>query len=306
MIPVVIVVTALAFFIVNALPGNILYTILGQAYSPQAAATLSRELHLNQPLLLRYVEWLGGAAHGSLGSSLITHEKVSSALLTAAPPTIELVIFSQVLAIAIAVLLSTLSVLSPFQAVDRSATALSLFGNSVPSFVTGLVFLIVFADHLHIMSAVGWIPPGSGGWGRNIGAMFVPSLLLAISIFPGYMRVLRQQMYDELENEEYVTLARMKGISRVRLILRHVARNSALGIITLIGLSTGFLIGGAVIVEQIFNIPGMGSLTYNAINQSDTVMVEGCILVIAVSIVMLNLLADLMYAVLDPRVRADG
>lgn len=303
MIFVIILVTALAYFIVNALPGNILYTILGTSYTPHAAAELSRELHLNRPIFVRYFEWLWGAVRGNFGTSLINHENVSSALLASAPATIELLIFAQVLAIALAVIFATLSVLSPFAAVDRIFTGVSLLGNSVPAFVTALICLTIFSDHLHLVSAFGWVSPSQGGWGANVSALFMPSMILAFSVFPGYMRVLRQEMNDQLDNEEYVILARMKGISSKRLIIAHVARNSALGIITLIGVSTGFLVGGAVIIEQIFSIPGIGSLIYNAITQSDVTMVEGCILAITVSIVLLNLLADIAQAALDPRVR---
>ena len=146
---------------------------------------------------------------------------------------------------------------------------------------------------------------GLGWLGANIRAIILPSTTLAISIFPGYMRIFRREMQDQLESEEYVTLARMKDIKQSRLIMKHVARNSSLGIITLIGLSTGLLIGGAVIIEQIFAIPGIGTLIYDAIQQRDSTTVEGCIVVIAVAIVLLNLLADLAYAALDPRVRAN-
>jgi peptide/nickel transport system permease protein len=128
--------------------------------------------------------------------------------------------------------------------------------------------------------------------------------VLAISIFPGYLRVFRREMQDQMESEEYVVLARMKGINQGRVVLRHVARNSALGIVTLISLSTGLLIGGAVIVEQIFSIPGIGTLLLNGINGRDAPMVEGCIVTIAVAIVVLNLIADLVYVALDPRVRS--
>jgi peptide/nickel transport system permease protein len=304
MIPVLVGVTLIAFAIVNALPGNTVDAILGSNYTPQAAAALTRELHLNQPMLQRYLEWVNNVIHGNLGTSLVSHESVAKAIWQAVPPTAELVAFSQVLAIVLAVVFATASVLSPTPWVDRAATAVSLFGSSIPAFVTGLLCLILFADHFHLISAIGWQSPTSRGWGANLQAMLTPSLLLALSIFPGYMRVLRQEMYDQLRREEYVTLARMKGVHQTRILTRHVARNSALGIITLIGVSTGFLIGGAVIVEQIFTIPGFGTLMYSAITSSDATMVEGCILIVAVAIVAINLVADLLYAVFDPRIRA--
>lgn len=305
MIPVILCVTLLAFIVVNVLPGNILFTILGDNYTPKAAAQLSRELNLNHPLIIRYFEWLGNLFQGRLGTSLLTGQSVASAIWHAAPPTVELVIAAQVIAIVVALVLAFVSVSARTPWVDRSATAISLFGNSVPAFVTALLLLIVFADRLHVVSAIGWVDPTTGGWGANLSAIILPSVVLAISIFPGYLRVFRREMQDQLESEEYVILARMKGISQWRLVLRHVARNSALGVVTLIGLSTGLLIGGAVIVEQIFAIPGIGTLLLNGINGRDAPMVEGCIVTIAVAIVVLNLLADLAYAALDPRVRSE-
>lgn len=302
-IPVVIGVTLTAFVLVNVLPGNILLQVLGSSYTPQSAAILSKQLNLNQPLVVRYFEWLYHALGGDLGTSLVTHQSISTAIATAAPPTFELLVIAQIIAIVLGVVFAVLSVISPLKVVDKAATGLSLVGNSVPAFVTALVLLLVFSVHWHLVSSIGWLPPGVNGWGRNISAMILPGTVLALSIFPGYMRLFRREMYEQLENEEYVTLARMKGVNRPRLIIVHVIRNSSLGIITLIGLSTGLLIGGAIIVEQIFAVPGIGDLLINAINNRDATMLDGCVLVIAVWIVFINLLTDLTYAFLDPRVR---
>jgi peptide/nickel transport system permease protein len=304
MIPVIFGVTLVSFIVVNILPGNIVYTILGTGYTPQAAAALRKQLHLNQSIIVRYFDWLGGMVHGNFGQSLITHQSVGSAIWQAAPPTLELIILAQIVAVFLGVVFAVSSVASPTPWVDRTATSLSLVGTSVPSFVSALVLIIVFSVHWHLVPSMGWVDPSTGGWGTNLTAMAVPSIVLGISIFPGYMRIFRREMYDQLDNEEYVTLARMKGIKKKRVIFRHVVRNSALGFITLISLSTGLLIGGAVIIEQIFNIPGIGSLLLNGIQGRDATMVEGCIVVIAVWIIFLNLAADIVYALFDPRVRA--
>ena len=303
MIPVMFGVTLLAFAVVNVLPGNILFQILGVNYSKASAAVLSKQLHLNQPLIVRYFDWVGGVLHGNLGHALINGQSVGTELWQAAPPTVELIIAAQVIAIFLGVLFAVASVASPTPWVDRFATALSLVGNSIPAFVTALLALLLFADHWHLVSNLGWAPPSQYGWGDNIRSILLPAATLGISVFPGYMRIFRREMQEQLENEEYVTLARMKGISQRRLIMLHVARNSALGIVTLIALSTGLLVGGAVIVEQIFGMPGIGNLLLMAISNRDAITVEGCIVVIALAIVVLNLIADLMYAVFDPRVR---
>lgn len=303
MIPVMFGVTLLAFAVVNVLPGNILYQILGAYYSKASAAALSAKLHLNQPLIVRYFDWVGNVLHGNLGHSLLNGQSVGAELWQAAPPTVELILIAQIIAIVLGVAFAFGAVAGRSAWLDRIATTTSLFGNSIPAFVTALLALELFANHWHIVSALGWSSPGAGGWGKNLHSILLPALTLGVSVFPGYMRIFRREMQEQLENEEYVTLARMKGISHTRLITLHVARNSALGIITLIALSTGLLVGGAVIVEQIFAMPGIGSVLLNAINQRDATTVEGCIVVIAGVIVLLNLVADLLYAVFDPRVR---
>jgi peptide/nickel transport system permease protein len=303
MIPVMFGVTLLAFIVVNLLPGNIISQILGENYTKASAALLTKQLHLNQPLIERYFNWVGDLLHGNLGHSLLNGQSVAQALWQATPPTAELILIAQIIAIILGVALAVASVASPTIWVDRIATGVSLFGNSIPAFVTALLALLLFADHWHLVSSLGWADPSSAGWGTNLRSILLPSLTLGISVFPGYMRIFRREMQEQLENEEYVTLARMKGISHRRLILLHVARNSALGIVTLIALSTGLLVGGAVIIEQIFGMPGIGSLLINGIQNRDATMVEGCIVAIAAVIVVLNLLADLLYAAFDPRVR---
>jgi peptide/nickel transport system permease protein len=201
MVAVVIIVTLMTFTLVNVLPGNIVYSILGANYTPQSAATLSRELHLNQPLVERYFNWFGQLLHGNLGQSLLTHQSIGSAIWAAAPPTVELIIAAQIIAIFLGVALAVISVASSSPWVDRSATAFSLVGNSVPAFVIALILIIVFSVHWHLVSSIGWIDPSSGGWGANISAIIVPSVCLAISIFPGYMRIFRREMQEQLESE---------------------------------------------------------------------------------------------------------
>lgn len=299
-------VTLTAFVVVNVLPGNVLFAILGPNYSDEAAARVSHDLHLDQPVLLRYWDWLWKFLHGDLANSIIDNSSVGHSLMSAAPATFELVLISQVIAIFMAFSLSVLAVAWSKVWVDRVVTGISLLGNSVPPFVTALIGLMVFSQHWHFFPSLGWVSPSEGGWWENIHALILPAITLAIAIVPGYMRVFRREMQDQLELEEYVTLARMKDIRHSRLMLKHVARNSAPGFITLIGLNSGLLIGLAVIIEQIFAIPGIGSLLLNGIQQRDVPVIQGCLVVIATAVVLFNLLADLAYAALDPRVRADA
>lgn len=302
MLVVVLAVTLLAFILVNVLPGNVVISILGDDYSKEAAAVLTKQLGLNRPLIVRYFDWLGNAVQLNFGNSLTTHVPVWQEIGAAAWPTVELVIGGQFFGTLFGVVFAIAAVATRIGWIDRVGTALSLFFTSVPAFVLALVLLSIFGVHYHLIPTTGWVAP-SNGWGANLRAIFVPCLLLGLSIFPGHMRVFRAELYEQLEGEEYVTLARMKGLTTQRVVLRHVARNSAFGLITLMAVQMGALVAGAVILEQIFGIPGIGELILNAISSHDATTVLGCVTVVAVAIVIFNLIADVLYAVLDPRVR---
>jgi peptide/nickel transport system permease protein len=302
MIVVLICATILGFLLVRLLKGNELFALLGDNYTKQAATQLSQQLGLDKPLPLQYLDWIGGALHGDFGTSVTTHEPVGHSLWAAAGPTVELLLGAQLVALLLTTLVTTVSV--RWRWTDRLVTGFALLCSSIPPFVLGLLMIILFASVLHLLPAIAWSAPSAGGWGKNLKGMIMPWLALGISVFPGYMRVLRGQVYDQLDNEEYVTLARMKGLSAPRVLGRHVVPNSLGGLVTLVALTTGFLISGVVIVEQVFGIPGEGSLVYQAITNRDPNTLEGAIVMIAVAVVLLNLIGDLIQMRLDPRVRA--
>jgi peptide/nickel transport system permease protein len=301
MIVVLICATVLGFLLVRLLKGNEIFALLGDNYTKQAAAQLNHELGLDKPLPLQYLDWLGGALHGDFGTSVTTHEPIAHSLFTALGPTVELLIGAQLVALLLATLVTAVSV--RWRWTDRLATGLALLFSSVPPFVLGLLMIILFASVLHLLPAIAWSAPSAGGWGKNFKGMIMPWVALGVSVFPGYMRVLRSQVYEQVDHEEYVTLARMKGLAGRRVLGRHVLPNSLSGLITLVALTTGFLISGVVIVEQVFGIPGEGSLVYQAITNRDANTLEGAIVMIAVAVVLLNLIGDLIQMRLDPRVR---
>ena len=301
MIVVLICATVLGFLLVRLLKGNEIFALLGDNYTKQAAAQLNHELGLDKPLPLQYLDWLGGAVRGDFGTSVTTHEPIAHSLFTALGPTVELLIGAQLVALLLATLVTAVSV--RWRWTDRLATGLALLFSSVPPFVLGLLMIILFASVLHLLPAIAWSAPSAGGWGKNFKGMIMPWVALGVSVFPGYMRVLRSQVYEQVDHEEYVTLARMKGLAGRRVLGRHVLPNSLSGLITLVAMTTGFLISGVVIVEQVFGIPGEGSLVYQAITNRDANTLEGAIVMIAVAVVLLNLIGDLIQMRLDPRVR---
>jgi peptide/nickel transport system permease protein len=301
MIVVLICATLLGFLLVRLLKGNEIFALLGDNYTKQAAAQLNHELGLDKPLPLQYLDWLGGAVRGDFGTSVTTHEPIAHSLLAALGPTVELLTGAQLVALLLTALVTAVSV--RWRWTDRLATGLALLCSSVPPFVLGLLMIILFASVLHLLPAIAWSAPSAGGWGKNFKGMIMPWAALGISVFPGYMRVLRSQVYEQVDHEEYVTLARMKGLAGRRVLGRHVLPNSLSGLITLVAMTTGFLISGVVIVEQVFGIPGEGSLVYQAITNRDANTLEGAIVMIAVAVVLLNLIGDLIQMRLDPRVR---
>ena len=304
MIIVVLGVTFLAFSIMFLLPGDVVQSILGDNYTPQAAAALTAQLHLNQSFLLRYFTWLGDFFTGNVGLSLVPPRQSVWALVgRSLLPTAEMLVIGQVIAIVLGVLFAVVSVTSRSRIVDRIVQAVGLICSSIPGFVLGLLLLTLLAVNLHVVSPQGWVAPSSGGWGQNLAHILFPSIVLALFTFPIIMRVFRAELVDQLDNEDYVLLARLKGISGTRVIFRHVLRNSSFGLLTVVGINVARLIGGVIIIEQIFGIPGMGTLIKDSVVQHDTPTALACLTIVAIVVVVANLVVDIAYALLDPRVR---
>jgi len=304
MIIVVLGVTFLAFSIMFLLPGDVVQSILGDNYTPQAAAALTAQLHLNQSFLLRYFTWLGDFFTGNVGLSLVPPRQSVWALVgRSLLPTAEMLVIGQVIAIVLGVLFAVVSVTSRSRIVDRIVQAVGLICSSIPGFVLGLLLLTLLAVNLHVVSPQGWVAPSSGGWGQNLAHILFPSIVLALFTFPVIMRVFRAELVDQLDNEDYVLLARLKGISGTRVIFRHVLRNSSFGLLTVVGINVARLIGGVIIIEQIFGIPGMGTLIKDSVVQHDTPTALTCLTIVAIFVVVATLVVDIAYALLDPRVR---
>jgi peptide/nickel transport system permease protein len=300
LVPVLIGVTFLSFCIINLLPGNVATQILGNDATPSAVRALSQELGLNKPLLVRYWDWIWSALHGNLGTSLLTHEGVGAAIWHAAPPTIELIIYAEIISLILTCSLSFWSVWTRSRLLDRIITSVSVAGYSLPSFVVGVVLLLIFSVKLHWVPTISYTP-FSLGIGKNLESMALPSVTLALGLFPTHMRVFRGDMLEQLEHEDYVSLGWLKGLTKAQIIFHHVAKNAATGFITLLGLQLGFLAAGAVLVEQVFTINGIGTLLLTSINNEDATMVEGILLLTATVVVLANLLADVLTMLIDPR-----
>jgi peptide/nickel transport system permease protein len=296
-IPVLWGVTFLSFIVLNALPGDAASALLGVNATPAEIRAETIKLHLNESFWVRYGNWLGGAVHGNLGTSLYNNQAVTSNLAQHLPVTLELVLYALVITFVVSVPMAVLSARRPGGIIDRTNMALSMGGLSVAPYVLGLLLILVFADDLRVLPAI-----ATTATGANLRDLTLPAITLAVPLASFYTRFLRADLLDQM-SEEYAVTALAKGLSRWQVLTRHALRNSFIGLLTVIGLNLATLIGTTVIVEQLFSLDGIGYQLLQAINNRDVPQVEGIVLVFAVVVVLVNLATDLLYGVLDPRIR---
>jgi peptide/nickel transport system permease protein len=292
----------IAFGLLNVLPGSTAIAILGADATPSSINIVNQQLGLNKPLVIRYLDWLGNAVHGNLGSSFITQQSVLSTVAARVPVSLELVIGALLVALATAIPAALISVRWRHRLVDRAFALLSVLGLSVPNFIVALVLVLVLAVKLPVFPSTGFIPL-SESVTRNIETMVLPVLSLSFVFFGTYTRLLRADMLQQLEGEDYVLFGRSKGASETRILLRHVLKNASFNMIMVVGTNLGTLIGTTVIIEEIFGLPGVGQLMITSIFNRDAPVVQGVVLVLAVVVVLANLASDLLHEWLDPRTR---
>jgi len=292
-IPVLLGVATLVFALIHVIPGDPARAMLGEIATEADVARLRQTLGLDRPLVTQYAAYLGGLMRADLGMSLRTGTPVAGQILERLPATFELAVAAMAVALVIAIPLGILAAVRRGTAVDHAAMTLSLVGVSMPNFWLGPLLAIVFGVQL------GWLPvSGRGGLSHIV----LPAVSLGAALAAVLARMTRATLVDQLR-EPYVLAARARGVSRSRAILLHAFRNSLVPIVTLAGLQVGAVLTGAVITETIFAWPGIGRLLVQSIGFRDYPMVQGCILLIAVTYVAVNLMVDLVYIALDPRIR---
>lgn len=301
LVAVLFCVTLLTYLIVNILPGDVAIAILGSLATPQDIAGLRADLGLDRPILVRYFDWLGSALSGDLGRSYRNSEPVAQAIADRLPVSLQLMVMAQLIALGIAVPVALLSVRRPGGLFDRISASAAFGFLAMPNFMLGVVLIYLFSVTLDLFPATGFTPLSEDLWG-NLESMILPALTLGLVEWTVLMRVLRSDLLSTLK-EDFILLARAKGLPPWRVLLRHALRPSSFTLITIVGLNIGGLIGGAVIVEQIFALPGVGRLLLGGIFNRDLILVQGTVSFIAVGFVVVNFLVDMLYAVLDPRVR---
>jgi peptide/nickel transport system permease protein len=301
LLPVLVAVSLLTFLIASLLPGDLAYVILGDQATPEKVEALRHDMGLDQPIWWRYLSWLGNVLQGDLGRSFRTGQTVLQAVAERFPVSFELMILAELMGLVIGVPLAIVCAAKSGSAFDRFMTSSAFAMLSVPTFLSAILLIYLFAVELRLLPATGYVPLSEDPLG-NLRFFVLPALTLALAEWPGIMRVLRSDMIATLQ-EDFIALAKAKGLTPRRILFVHALKPSSLTLVTITGINIGRLIGGALIVESIFALPGLGRLIVGAIYTRDLVIMQGAVLLVASGFVIMNFVVDLLYAVLDPRIR---
>jgi peptide/nickel transport system permease protein len=322
-IPVVLGVTLIAFALIHLAPGDPVRTMLGQHATQQEIDQIRAKYGLDQPLFVQYFIWLGDVLHGDLGRSILTHEQVTTEIGSRFPNTIELAIAAMIFAILIGVVAGIISATKQYSVADYSVMGIALFGISMPVFWLGIMLMMIFGVFL------GWLPIGGRidlllPFNRITGFMVVDSIItangaalisvlrhlilpaIALGTIPMAIiaRTTRSSMLEILR-QDFIRTERAKGLSERKVIYKHAIRNAMVPVVTVIGLNFGLLLSGAILTETVFSWPGVGRLVVDAVYARDYPLVIGCVLVFALVFVIVNLITDLLYTYIDPRIHYD-
>jgi peptide/nickel transport system permease protein len=302
-VPVIFFVSVIAFTITILLPGDPVLASLGESAinDKVAYAAMRQELGLDQPVPVQYALWLTRALHGDLGHSVRTHEPVLGALGARLPVTLQLMAMAVALALAIAIPVGILSATRPNSKLDTIATVVAIGGVAIPDFWLGILLIYVFALWLRVLPPSGYVPLSDGLW-PSLRSMILPAVTLGMALNAVTMRQVRSSLIEVLQ-QDYIAVARSKGLAEQTVILSHAVKNAMIPVVTVIGLQVGRLFGGAVVIETIFGMAGMGRLAADSIFFRDFPMLQGVVLVMALAVLICNLLTDVVYAYLDPRIR---
>lgn len=303
-IPVLLGISVAAFFLVRAVPGDTVTLLLGTHYTEEQAAALRQQLGLDKPLWAQYFIWLGRVVQGDFGQSAYTGRPVLAVIFDRLPVTLQLAGLSIVFAVMVGIPLGAISALRRRQVAGYAASFVGILGISVPGFWLGTILILAFSLKL------GWLP--SGGFVAmnddpiaNLRHMVLPVLALGTAVAAVVMRMTRSSMLNIIR-QDYVRTARAKGASENKVVYKHALKNAMIPVVTIIGLQAGYLIGGSVVIEQVFALPGVGRLALQAISNRDYALLQGVVLFVAVAFVVVNLAVDVLYALFDPRIRLGG
>ncbi len=304
LLPVLFGTSLLIFLLLRLIPGDPAQVILGLRATPERLLIVREELGLDLPVHLQYGQWLGKLLQGDLGRDYRSNEAVAALLSVRLPVTIQLTLMSLALAVLIALPLGIRAAIKPGGIADRLSMTLGLFGISIPDFWLGIMLILVFALGLRMFPSSGYVRPHEDLLG-NLRSFFLPALTLAVGLSAVLVRVTRSAIVEVLERD-FVKFLRAKGLRERLVIYQHVLRNASIPIVTVIGLQFGYLLGGAVIVEEVFSLPGVGRLIVSATLERNYPVVQAGMLVVALLFILVNLATDVLYALINPKIRGAG
>jgi peptide/nickel transport system permease protein len=302
-IPVIILISLITFFAMRLLPGDPALAILGEEGDPAIAAVLREELGYNKPVVVQYFDWIGNAFQGDFGESRRSGDTVAALVSDRLEVTVELGILSMILAIVIAIPIGLLAGSRPNTPFDYGGTLFAVLGAAIPNFWLALVLILVFAVELGWFPALGWTSFRDDPV-QNLRGMFLPALAIGVAQAAVLARQTRAAMVEVLQ-QDYVRTARAKGLQERTVIVRHGFRNALIPVITILGLQVSNVVGGAIIIETVFSLPGVGKLLIDSIFSREFPTVQALALMVAVAVALSNLFVDVTYAYLDPRIRYD-
>lgn len=302
LIATLLAVTFLTFAMVALIPGDVVDTILGTGpREPGVEEQIRSDLNLDDPFLVRYFAWLGDAVTGDLGDSYVTDQPVADTISQRVPVTAQLAIMAILIAVLVAIPIGVLGAYKQSKWQDSTTSAAVQVALSIPNFIVGIFLIWLFAVQWDLLPASNWSRL-SDGIGANLRTSIMPAIALALGTMAVFSRLIRSDMIRTLQ-EDFILSARSKGLSDRYILFRHALRPSSLSLMTIVGISFGALLGGTVVIETLFAIPGLGFSLINAINGRDIVLIQGITVFIAVMFIIINTVVDLLYAVLDPRIR---
>ena len=303
LVPTVLGVTIIVFLMMHFIPGDPVALLLGDYYTEATAAAIRAQYGLDKPLHIQYFLWLKRLFVGDWGNSIIANRPIFEDLMRRLPITFELIILSMAFALLIAIPAGVIAALRPYSWRDYGAMTTALIGVSVPEFFMGVLLILFFSLLWGILPAVGYVPLTESLWG-NLQHMILPAVTLGLARAALLTRLVRASMMEVIRLD-YITTARAKGVREWAVVLKHALKNALIPTVTVLGLQVGFLIGGAIIVETVFSVPGVGSFGISAISLRDYPQVQAFVLLFALGFVLINLIVDVLYAFLDPRIKYD-
>lgn len=294
-------ITLVVFFLIRLVPGDALDYLYGQYMSPERLAELRALLGFDRPVVPQYLEWLGGIAHGDLGKSIVTGRPIVEDIALFLPVTLQLAFVTVAWSVPLAIVLGVVAARRPYGRVDGLVSAAGLIGMATPNFWLATLLVLAFSVHLKWFPSIGFVPFTENPV-ESLRSMALPSLCLGATMSAAVMRMTRSAMLDVLSSE-YIRTARAKGLHGVTVLRRHALKNALIPVLTLVGIETGKLLGGSIVIEQVFAIPGIGLYAAGSVLMRDYPVLQAVVLIIATCYVLINTLVDVCYVMVDPRIK---